>query len=101
MHFSNISIPELAKLFVYSKKEKIEKLLCVNNLDTYTAAEILNDFIVEHMNDFWKSNHNKYNLLFDDMFFFAAINELQNKQKNGTSLDGGSAFCEPNVAYIS
>lgn len=101
MSFSNISEIELAKIFVYSKKEKIEKLLGINNLDAFAATEIICNFIIKHNSDFLSNHSNKYNLLFDEMFFFAAINELEKIKNNGADLDGGSSFYEPNVAYVS
>jgi len=98
MRFSNISELELAKLFVYSKKEKIEKLLDIKNLNTWAASEILYNFIRKNSDIFWDNYSNKYEPLFDDVFFCAVIDELKN---NGTQLDGATCFNEPNVMYVS
>lgn len=101
MRFSKIADYELARLFVHAKKEKIEQLLSVCDLDTYTASEIICDFIKKHADEFWNNNSNRYAPLFDDVFFCVAINELKSAQNNGIDLDGGSRFIEPNITYVS
>lgn len=53
MRFSNISELELAKTFVYAKKEKIEKLLGIKNLNTHTATEMIYRFLRKQTLYFW------------------------------------------------
>ena len=101
MQFSNISELDLAKIFVWSKKEKIEKLLGVRDLDTRTALEIICDFIVKNHTNFWTINENKYAPLFDEVFFYDAVNELKSAMENGINLDGGLRFPEPNIRFVS
>ena len=101
MQFSNISHIELAKIFVYSKQEKIEKLLGVKSLDAYTATRILYRFIKNRGASLLDTYENKYSLLFDDVFFYMVINELKNAQSNGVRLENITRFRNPHIAYIS
>lgn len=101
MSFSNISELELAKIFVNAKKRKIEELLDVKDLDTFTAAEILCGFIRKNNDRFFANYLNRYTSLFDEAFFYMAINELKSAMANGTNLDGGPRFSEPDIMYVS
>ena len=101
MRFSNISELELAKIFVHAKKEKIEKLLGIKNLDTHTAAEMVYRFLRKQSQDFWNDYPNKYSALFDDVFFRVVMDELQIQKNCGKNLDGGPRFVEPNITYVS
>ena len=100
MRFSNISELELAKIFVHAKKEKIEKLLGIKNLDTHTATTIVYRFLKKQLPDFWNDYPNKYSILFDDVFFCVIMDELQMQKSCGRKLDGGPRFAEPNIAYV-
>ncbi len=101
MQFSNISYNELAKIFVYSKKEKIEKLLGVKKLDIYTAINIVSVCLKKQGDIYSGNNQNKYSPLFDEVFFYVAIDELKNAQSNGLKLEAEPGFCEPNIMYVS
>ena len=101
MRFSNISELELAKIFVYSKKEKIEKLLGIKNLNTHTATEMVYRFLRKQSPDFWNDYPNKYTALFDEVFFCMIVDELQTRQNFGKKLDGNSHFVEPNITFVS
>jgi len=101
MRFSNISELELAKIFVHAKKEKIEKLLGIKDLDTYTATNIVYRFLKKQSSDFWNDYPNKYSALFDDVFFYTVIDELQMQKNFGKKLDGGPRFAEPDITYVS
>jgi len=101
MQFSNISELELAKIFVHAKKEKIEKLLRIKNLNTHTATEIVYRFLRKQTPDFWSDYPNKYTALFDDVFFYMITEELQMQKNFGKKLDGNSMCSEPNITYVS
>ncbi|MBR3147803.1 MAG: hypothetical protein IKF41_00460 [Alphaproteobacteria bacterium] len=101
MQFSNISELELAKIFVYAKKEKIEKLLGIKNLNTHTATQMVYRFLRKQAPDFWNDYPNKYTALFDDVFFYMITEELQMRKNYGKKLDGNSMCSEPNITYVS
>jgi len=101
MQFSNISELELANIFVHAKKEKIEKLLGVKNLNTHIATEMVYRFLRKQSPDFWNDYQNKYTALFDEVFFYMIVDELQTRQNCGKKLDGNFRFVEPNIAYVS
>ena len=101
MQFSNISELELAKIFVHSKKEKIEKLLGIKNLNTHIATQMVYRFLRKQSPDFWNDYTNKYTALFDEVFFCIVMNELQSRQNYSKKLDGNLRFVEPNITFVS
>lgn len=98
---SNLSEYELAKIFVYSKKEKIEKLLNIDELNTNVAADNLFRFICDNPGIIWRDSENKYNPIFDEVFFTIAINFFKDLQNQGINLSGQSNFHEPKVMFVS
>lgn len=98
--FSDISELDLAKIFIYSKQEKIKKILNFKELDTHSAIEILYTFITEHNDDIWGGVTNKYDPLFDEIFFAKAIDVLKSAQQNGTDLNKKTRFLEPRIYFV-
>ena len=98
---SNISEYELAKIFIYSKQEKIKKVLNFDKFDTFAAVEILYKFIVDHRNTVWTDNTNKYAPLFDEIFFAQAIDVLKTAHTNGVNLNKCPSGHEPAVRFVA
>ena len=99
--FSNISELELAKIFVYAKQEKIKELLGIDVLDTYVAAEMLYKYIHGNKDTMWNNYSNKYEALFDEVFFTRVINMFKDLQKQDEQLSGCQTRFEPNIHYVS
>ncbi len=100
MSLYEITEQELARAFVFGKKEKIEQLLCVKDLDTYAATQTVYSFLIDETDDFWKIYSKKPSIIFEDVFFYHVINNLKSAQKYSKSLDGGPHIPQPHITYI-
>ena len=101
MSYYEITPQELARAFVFGKKEKIEQLLDVKNLDTYAATQTVYSFLIDKTDDFWKIYSNNPNIIFEDVFFYQVINNLKHAQKHGKIFDGGPHIPHPHITYLA
>lgn len=99
--FSDISEYDFAQIFIYSKQEKIKKILNFDSLDTYVAVQILYKFIIKNKDEIWCGTTNKYDPLFDEIFFVRVMDVLKMAHLDGINLNTIPSINEPNVRFVA
>ena len=76
-------------------------MLGIDMLDVNACSDIIYKFIIQNKDTIWDNCSNKYDLLFDEVFFAQTIDILKKAQKRGTNLICDFIYNEPRISFVS